>query len=97
MELLIYSGASPFSYPSRVSQAEASQTSEAVSQAAGSLVQLCALLPAGAAAFGDAPVGAEPKRRAAEVEAGAAVTVTVPVDIVWLDGGGEGEAVGYGW
>ncbi len=53
-------------------QAETSEAAEAVAQAAEGLVQLCSLLPAGAAVFGDAPVAAETKRRAAEVEAGEA-------------------------
>ncbi|KAG2428681.1 hypothetical protein HXX76_011386 [Chlamydomonas incerta] len=51
-------------------QAETSEAAESVAQAAEGLVQLCSLLPAGAAVFGDAAVAAEPKRRAAEVEAG---------------------------
>ncbi|PNW70612.1 hypothetical protein CHLRE_17g727050v5 [Chlamydomonas reinhardtii] len=51
-------------------QAETSEAAESVAQAAEGLVQLCSLLPAGAAVFGDAAVAGEPKRRAAEVEAG---------------------------
>lgn len=53
-------------------QAETSEAAESVAQAAEGLVQLCSLLPAGAAVFGDAAVAGEPKRRAAEVEAGEA-------------------------
>ncbi|KXZ51570.1 hypothetical protein GPECTOR_12g533 [Gonium pectorale] len=51
-------------------QAEVGEAAESVAQAAEGLVALCALLPTGAAAFGDAPAAAEPRRRAAEVEAG---------------------------
>ncbi|GLI59295.1 hypothetical protein VaNZ11_001148 [Volvox africanus] len=51
-------------------QAEVGEASEGVAQSVEALVQLCSLLPAGAAVFGEGPVAQEPKRRAAEVDAG---------------------------
>ncbi len=50
-------------------QAEVGETAEGVAQSLEALVQLCSLLPAGAAVFGEGPAQ-EPKRRAAEVDAG---------------------------
>ncbi|GLC42703.1 hypothetical protein PLESTB_001129400 [Pleodorina starrii] len=51
-------------------QAEVGEAAESVAQCVEGLVQLCSLLPAGAAVFGEGPAAQEPKRRAAEVEAG---------------------------
>ncbi|EFJ44229.1 hypothetical protein VOLCADRAFT_95434 [Volvox carteri f. nagariensis] len=51
-------------------QAEVGEAAESVSQSVEALVQLCSLLPAGAAVFGEGPVAQEPKRRAAELDAG---------------------------
>ncbi|GIL71291.1 hypothetical protein Vretifemale_1873 [Volvox reticuliferus] len=51
-------------------QAEVGEASEGVAQSVEALVQLCSLLPAGAAVFGEGPVAQEPKRRAAEIDAG---------------------------
>ncbi|GFR45616.1 hypothetical protein Agub_g7023 [Astrephomene gubernaculifera] len=51
-------------------QAEVGEVAASAAQVSEALSQLAALLPAGAVAFGDTPVSGEPRRRAAEVEAG---------------------------